>query len=80
LSHALEFVLLSDVFFVLFVPYLGNSIANVALYLAVSVGLITLATLTAALTARLTVKAAFRFYWLWGGLAGGAAMVLAVVG
>jgi NADH-quinone oxidoreductase subunit H len=80
LSHALEFVLLSDVFFVLFVPHLDNSIANVALYLAVSVGLITLATLTAALTARLTVKGAFRFYWIWGGLAGGTAMVLAVVG
>ena len=80
LSHALEIVLLFDVFFVLFVPRLGNSIANAALYLAVSLGLTALATLTAALTARFTVKRAFRFYWLWGGLAAGAAMVIAVIG
>jgi NADH-quinone oxidoreductase subunit H len=80
LAHALEIVLMFDVFFVLFVPRLGNSVAEVALYLAVSVGLTALATLTAALTARLTVKSAFRFYWLWGGLAAGAAMVIAVVG
>lgn len=64
----------------LFVPHLGNSIANLGLYLAVSLGLIALATLTAALTARLTVKRAFRFYWLWGGLAARAAMVIVVIG
>ena len=80
LSHALEVVLLFDVFFVLFVPRLGNSMANAVLYLAVSLGLIVLATLTAAMTARFTVKRAFRFYWLWGGLAAGAAMVIAVIG
>jgi len=80
LSHALEFVLLSDVFFVLFLPQLSNPIADAALYLAVSLGLTALATLTAALTARFTVKRAFQFYWRWGGLAAGAAMVLAVVG
>ena len=80
LSHALELVLLFDAFFVLFMPRLGESIANAALYFAVSVALAALATLTAALTARLTVKRAFRFYWLWGGLAAGAAMVLAVIG
>jgi NADH-quinone oxidoreductase subunit H len=80
LSHALEIVLLFDVFFVLFVPRLGNSMANAVLYLAVSLGLIVPATLTAAMTARFTVKRAFRFYWLWGGLAAGAAMVIAVIG
>ncbi|HEY4738268.1 MAG TPA: complex I subunit 1 family protein, partial [Xanthobacteraceae bacterium] len=80
LSHALEVVLLFDVFFVLFVPRLGNPAANASLYLAVSLGLIVLATLTAAMTARFTVKRAFRFYWLWGGLAAGAAMVIAVIG
>jgi NADH-quinone oxidoreductase subunit H len=80
LSHALEIVLLFDVFFVLLVPRLGNSMANAGLYLAVSLGLIVLATLTAAMTARFTVKRAFRFYWLWGGLAAGAAMVIAVIG
>jgi NADH-quinone oxidoreductase subunit H len=80
LAHALEIVLLFDVFFVLFVPHLGNSLANAAVYLGVSLGLIALATLTAAMTARFTVKRAFRFYWLWGGLAAGAAMVIAVIG
>ena len=80
LAHALEIVLLFGVFFVLFVPRLDNSVANAVLYLAISVGLTALATLTAAITARLTVKTAFRFYWLWGGLAAAAAMVIAVAG
>ena len=80
LSHALEVVLLFGVFFVLFVPRLGNSVANASLYFAVSLVLIVLATLTAAMTARLTVKRAFRFYWIWGGLAAAAAMVVAVIG
>jgi NADH-quinone oxidoreductase subunit H len=80
LTHALEIVLLFGVFFVLFVPRLDNSVANAVLYLAISVGLTALATLTAAITARLTVKRAFRFYWLWGGLAAAAAMVMAVIG
>ena len=80
LSHALEVVLLFGVFFVLFVPHLGNPVANAALYLVVSLVLIALATLTAAMTARLTVKRAFRFYWVWGGLAAAAAMVVAVIG
>jgi NADH-quinone oxidoreductase subunit H len=80
LSHAIEVVLLFDVFFVLFVPRLGNSVANGSLYLAVSLVLIALATLTAAITARLTVKRAFRFYWVWGGFAAAAAMVVAVIG
>jgi NADH-quinone oxidoreductase subunit H len=80
LSHALEVVLLFGVFFVLFVPRLGNSVANASLYLAVSLVVIALATLTAAMTARFTVKRAFRFYWVWGGLAAAAAMVVAVIG
>jgi NADH-quinone oxidoreductase subunit H len=80
LSHALEVVLLFGVFFVLFVPHLSNPGANAALYLVVSLILIALATLTAAMTARLTVKRAFRFYWVWGGLAAAAAMVVAVIG
>lgn len=80
LSHAMEVVLLFDTFFVLFVPRLSNPIANAVLYLAVGLGLIALVTLVAATTARLTVKRAFRFYWLWGGLAATAAMVVAVIG
>jgi NADH-quinone oxidoreductase subunit H len=80
LSHALEVVLLFDVFFVLFAPALGNPLVNAALYLAVSLALIALVTLLAATTARLTVMRAFRFYWVWGGMAAAAAMVAAVMG
>ena len=80
LSHALEVVLLFGVFFVLFIPRLANPAANSSLYLGVSVVLIVLATLIAAITARFTVKRAFRFYWVWGGLAAAAAMVVAVIG
>ncbi len=80
LSHALEVVLLFNAFFVLFVPRLDSVLANAALYFLVSLGLIVLVTLAAATTARLTVKRAFRFYWVWGGLAAAAAMVAAVIG
>jgi NADH-quinone oxidoreductase subunit H len=55
-------------------------LANAALYVLVSLGLIVLVTLAAATTARLTVKRAFRFYWVWGGLAAAAAMVVAIIG
>ena len=79
LSHALEVVLLFDVFFVLFAPSLNNPLANAALYLAVGLVLIALVTLLAATTARLTVMRAFRFYWVWGGVAAAAAMIAAVV-
>ncbi len=79
LSHALEVVLLFDVFFVLFAPALSNPLADAALYLAVGVVLIGLVTLLAATTARLTVMRAFRFYWIWGGVAAAAAMVAAVM-
>jgi NADH-quinone oxidoreductase subunit H len=67
------------VFFVLFAPSLNNQLANAALYLAVGLVLIALVTLLAATTARLTVMRAFRFYWVWGGVAAAAAMVAAVV-
>jgi NADH-quinone oxidoreductase subunit H len=80
LSHALEVVLLLNTFFVLFVPHADNALAGTALYVVVSLGLIVAVTLTAATTARLNVRRAFRFYWVWGGLAAAAAMVAAVVG
>jgi NADH-quinone oxidoreductase subunit H len=80
LSHALEVVLLFDTFFVLFVPHFRSVPANAALYFGISLGLMVLVTLAAATTARLTVKRAFRFYWVWGGLAAAAAMVVAIIG
>lgn len=80
LSHALEAVLLFDAFLVLFVPHFDSVLANLALYFAVGLVLIVLVTLAAATTARLTVKRAFRFYWMWGGLAAATAMVAAIAG
>jgi len=80
LSHALEVVALVDLFLVLFVPPLAAPGHTAALYLGVSIALITLVTAIATVTARLTVRGAFRFYWTWGGLAAGAAIVAAVMG
>jgi formate hydrogenlyase subunit 4 len=73
-------VLLVDLFLVLFVPRLDGLGPTGALYLGVSIALITLLTAIAAVTARLTVNGAFQFYWKWGGLAAGAAIVAAVMG
>ncbi len=80
LSHALEVVLLFDTFFVLFMPHFDSVLANTALYLLTGLVLVALVTLAAATTARLTMKRAFRFYWVWGGLAAAAAMVVAIIG
>jgi len=80
LSHALEVVLLVDLFLVLFVPGVGTPGQTAALYLGVSIALIALVTAIATVTARLTVSGAFRFYWKWGGLAAAAAIVAAVMG
>lgn len=80
LSHALEMVLLFDVVFVVFVPHFHIVLANMAMYLGTGFALIALVTLTATTTARFTIKRAFRFYWVWGGLAAAAAMVVAVLG
>ena len=80
LSHALEVVLLVDLFLVLFVAGLGAPGKTAVLYLAVGVAVIALVTVIATMTARLNVTQAFRFYWRWGGLAAGAAIVAAVMG
>ncbi len=69
-----------DLFLVLFVPRVGAPGDTAALYLGLSIALITLVTAIATVTARLTVNGAFRFYWKWGGLAAGAAIVAAVMG
>jgi NADH-quinone oxidoreductase subunit H len=80
LSHALEVVVLVNLFTALFVPAVGAGVlAGAALYLAVSVALVAAVTLVAATTARLRVSQAFRFYWVWGGLAGCAAIVAAMI-
>ena len=80
LSHALEVVLLVNLFMVLFVPSVGDPAADAVLYLAGSVVLVCAVTVIAVLTARMTVVRAFRFYWVWGGIAAVASMAAAVLG
>ncbi|HTO46088.1 MAG TPA: complex I subunit 1 family protein [Burkholderiales bacterium] len=79
LSHALEVVLLVNLFMVLFVPSVGDPATDALLYLASSIALVCAVTAIAALTARMTVVRAFRFYWVWGGIAAVASMAAAVV-
>ncbi|HKN10167.1 MAG TPA: complex I subunit 1 family protein [Pseudomonadota bacterium] len=79
LSHALEVVLLIDLFMVLFVPSVGDPAADALIYVAGSVALVCAVTAIAAMTARMTVVRAFRFYWVWGGMAAAASIAAAVV-
>lgn len=75
LSHALELVALTSLFMVLFAPHMGA-----AVFFAGGVAVVCAVTAVAALTARLTVARAFRFYWVWGGIAAAASMAAALVG
>jgi NADH-quinone oxidoreductase subunit H len=75
LSHALELVALANLCMVLFVPHAGALV-----FFAGSVSLVCAVTAVAALTARLTVARAFRFYWVWGGVAAAASMTAALIG
>ena len=79
LSHALEAVLLINLFMVLFVPSLGDPALDALIYLSGSVALVCAVTVIAAMTARMTVVRAFRFYWVWGGIAAVASMAAAVL-
>lgn len=79
LAHALEIILLCELFAVLFVPRLSSSIATAILYLAVGLALLALITVLATTTARVRVTQAFRFYWLWGGMVSTAAVATALI-
>lgn len=79
LSHALEIVLLCELFAVLFVPRLPWGLPAALLYLMVGLGVLALVTLLANSTARVRLAQAFRFYWLWGGIVSGAAILAAVI-
>jgi NADH-quinone oxidoreductase subunit H len=74
LSHALELVALTSLFMVLFAPHAGAGV-----FFAGSVVMVCAVTAVAALSARLTVARAFRFYWVWGGIAAAASMMAALV-
>lgn len=79
LSHALEIVLLTELFSILFIPRLPWPAATAALYLVVALVVLGLLTALATTTARVRVTQAFRFYWLWGGMVSTAAIAAALV-
>lgn len=79
LSHALELVLIIGTFYVLFLRTTGNAALDLAVYLGSGIVVIALVVLAKVSTARFTVKNAMKFYWLWGGMAAGAAMVAAIL-
>jgi NADH-quinone oxidoreductase subunit H len=79
LSHALETALLINLFMVMFVPSVGHPATDAAIFVFGSIALVCAVTVIAALTARMTVVRAFRFYWVWGGIAAAASMAAAVV-
>ena len=78
LAHGLEIVLLIDLFVVLFVPRSGAVVIDALVYLAASIAAVCLVTTIAAATARMTGVRAFRFYWVWGGMAAAASIAAAV--
>lgn len=67
LAHALEVVVLTELFTILFVPMPASPIAALAVWIAVGLVVLMGLTLLAATTARLRLAQAFRFYWVWGG-------------
>lgn len=80
LGHALEIVLLADLFVMLFVPQTLAPIGvMIPIDLAVGVGLVALVSFLAATTARLKINQAFKFYWTWGALAALATVVAALI-
>lgn len=79
LSHAIELVLLTELFAIVFVPATPWPLLNGAIYLAVGFVLLGLLTLLATSTARLRVTQAFRLYWVWGGLASAVTMAATLV-
>lgn len=77
LTHALELVLLTGLFAVIFVPATPWPLATHLLYALVTTAVLALVSVLAAGTARLRLTQAFRLYWLWGGLASAATLALA---
>jgi len=79
LVHGLEMVALSGLFAALLVGPIANPIIALVLYLLISAGVVFATTLLAAVTARLKIQHALRFYWRWGALAAVLALVVAAV-
>lgn len=74
LAHALEVVVLTELFTILFVPMPASPLAALVVWIAVGAAILMGLTLLAATTARLRLAQAFRFYWVWGGAASVAAL------
>lgn len=79
LAHGLEFVAVSALFALLFVPRLPSPALTLLAYLGAALLLVAATSLLAAATARLQIHRAFRFYWTWGALAAAACVVVAVI-
>lgn len=79
LAHALEVVVLTELFVALFVPLPAAPIAALAIYLAVGLALLFGLSLLSAVTARVRLPQAIRFYWIWGGAASVAALAAGLV-
>jgi NADH-quinone oxidoreductase subunit H len=77
LTHALELVLLTGLFAVLFVPATPWPLLTAAVYLSVAFAVLAAVILLAAGTARLRLSQAFRLYWVWGGLASAGTLLVA---
>ena len=79
LAHALEVVVLTELFTLLFVPMPTEPLAALAVWIVTGLALLFGLTLLAATTARLRLPQAFRFYWIWGGVLSVAALVTGLV-
>lgn len=79
LSHAIELVLLTQLFAVIFVPPTAWPLLTNVVYLAVGFALLAGITLLATTTGRLRLTQAFRFYWVWGGLASAATLAATLI-
>jgi NADH-quinone oxidoreductase subunit H len=79
LSHAIEVVLLTELFAVVFVPATPWPLASLVVWLVAGILVLGGVTLLATATARLRLTQAFRFYWVWGGLASAITMAATLV-
>ncbi|WP_042690874.1 respiratory chain complex I subunit 1 family protein [Azospirillum sp. B506] len=79
LSHAIEVVLLTELFAVVFIPATPWPPVNLVVYLVAGILVLGGVTLLATATARLRLTQAFRFYWIWGGIASAITMAATLV-
>jgi len=68
LSHGLEWVASAGLVATLAIPWVATGWMNALLFIAVSIGIVLLLSVTAAATARLAIDTTVRFYWRCAGL------------